>query len=68
MLQRLLGGDAPPNKVQEIRSEVLGSLPVLQRDEGLVLYGPAIGAVDRKPVYEIVLNRPYSENLNSAFR
>lgn len=69
VLQRLLGSDVGPNKVQEIKTDSLGSLPVLQRDEGMVLYGPPLTVVpDRKIQYEIVLNRPCSDNLSTAYR
>lgn len=69
VLQRLLGSDVGPNKVQEIKTDSLGSLPVLQRDEGMVLYGPPLTVVpDRKVHYEIVLNRPCSDNLSTAYR
>lgn len=69
VLHRLLGSDAGPNKVQEIKTDSLGSLPVLQRDEGMVLYGPPLTVVsDRKIQYEIVLNRPCSDNLSTAYR
>lgn len=69
VLQRLLGSDVGPNKVQEIKTDSLGSLPVVQRDEGMVLYGPPLTVVpDRKLQYEIVLNRPCSDNLSTAYR
>lgn len=69
VLQRLLGSDVGPNKVIEIKTDSLGNLPVLQRDEGMVLYGPAVGQIEnRKIQYEIVLNRPCADNLNTAFR
>lgn len=58
-----------PNKVIEIKTDSLGNLPVLHRDEGMVLYGPALGQIEsRKIQYEIVLNRLCSDNLNTAFR
>lgn len=69
VLHRLLGSDGGPNRVQEIKTDSLGSLPVLQRDEGMVLYGPPLTvAPDRKIQYEIVLNRPCSDNLSTAYR
>lgn len=68
VLQRLLGSDVGPNKVQEIKTDSLGNLPVMCRDEGMVLYGPAVGQMDRKIQYEIVLNRPCADNLNTAYR
>lgn len=66
----MLGVDVGPNKVQEIKTDVLGNLPVLYRDEGMVLYGPAVGTMgtDRKIQYEIVLNRLCTDNLNTAYR
>lgn len=65
----MLGSDVGPNRVQEIKTDSLGSLPVLQRDEGMVLYGPPLTVVpDRKIQYEIVLNRPCSDNLSTAYR
>lgn len=70
MLRSLLGADAGPNKVIEIKTDSLGNLPVLHRDEGMVLYGPALGTIseNRKIQFEIVLNRPCSDNLNTAYR
>lgn len=69
MLRSLLGADAGPNKVIEIKTDSLGNLSVLHRDEGMVLYGPALAQLEnRKIQYEIVLNRPCSDNLNTAFR
>lgn len=68
VFQRLLGADVGPNKVQEIKTDSLGSLPVLCRDEGMVLYGPPLHQMDRKIQYEIVLNRPCADNLNTAYR
>lgn len=66
VLQRLLGGDATPAKVVEIKTDSLGNLPILHRDGAMVLYGPPPGSSDKK--YEIVLNRPVSDNLNTCFR
>lgn len=69
VLRSLLGADVGPNKVIEIKTDTLGNLPVLHRDEGMVLHGPAVGQFEnRKIQYEIVLNRPCSDNLNTAFR
>lgn len=69
VLQRLLGTDPGPNKVIEIKTDSLGNLPVLHRDEGMILYGPAIGGPnDKKIQWEIVLNRPCSDNLSTAYR
>lgn len=68
VLTRLLGGDAGPNRVQEVKTDTLGSLPILHRDDGMLLYGPPAGSIDRKCQYEIVLNRTTADNLNSAFR
>lgn len=69
VLRSLLGADVGPNKVIEIKTDSLGNLPVLCRDEGMVLYGPALGQIEnRKIQYEIVLNRPCSDNLNTAYR
>lgn len=70
VIQRIFSGDAGPNKVQEIKTDTLGSLPVLHRDEGMVLYGPPVGqiAADRKVEYVIVLNRSCSDSTNAAFR
>lgn len=68
MLRTLLGADAGPNKVIEIKTDSLGNLPVLHRDEGMVLYGPVLGQMESRRVqYEIVLNRPCSDNLNTAY-
>lgn len=38
VLRTLLGADAGPNKVIEIKTDTLGNLPVLHRDEGIVLF------------------------------
>lgn len=67
-LTRLLGGDAGPNKVQEIKIDAFANLTVLHRDDGMVLYGPPVGTLDRKCQYEIVLNRTTADNLSTAFR
>lgn len=66
MLQRLLGGDVVPSKVLEIKHDSLANLPILHRDGAMVMYGPTGGTADKK--YEIVLNRPVSDNLNTCFR
>uniref|UniRef100_A0A1L8DJ70 phospholipase A2 n=1 Tax=Nyssomyia neivai TaxID=330878 RepID=A0A1L8DJ70_9DIPT len=67
VLQRLLGGDTPPNKVQEIKTDTLHNLQVIHRDDSMVLYAPLAGQVDKKAIYEIVLNRPYSEGTSTSF-
>lgn len=67
VLQRLLGGDSPPNKVKEINVESLETLHVIHRDDGMVLYAPQVGDKKNTP-YEIVLHRPYSENFNTSYR
>ncbi|XP_055689252.1 85/88 kDa calcium-independent phospholipase A2 isoform X2 [Lutzomyia longipalpis] len=67
VLQRLLGGDTPPNKVQEIKTDALQNLQVLHRDDSMVLYAPLPGQIDKKTTYEIVLNRPYSEGTSTSF-
>ncbi|XP_058124263.1 85/88 kDa calcium-independent phospholipase A2 isoform X1 [Anopheles ziemanni] len=66
-LQRFLGGDAPPNKVQEVKNESYVNLPVLQRNETMRLFAPNPNAADKKPVYEIILERPHSETLNTSY-
>lgn len=68
VLHRLLGTDAGPNKVQEIKTDSLGNLPVVHRDEGMFLYGPPLISLDKKTNFEIVLNRPCSDTLNTAYR
>lgn len=69
VLRSLLGSDDRPNKVIEIKTDSLGNLPVLHRDEGMVLYGPALGQIENRRIqYEIVLNRPCSDNLTTAYR
>ncbi|XP_036335725.1 85/88 kDa calcium-independent phospholipase A2-like isoform X3 [Rhagoletis pomonella] len=67
VLQRLLGGDTPPNKVLEIKGESLGSLLVIGRDEGMVLYSPPFNSVDKKAGYEIVLQRHVNDPANTCF-
>jgi calcium-independent phospholipase A2 len=67
-LQRLLGGDAPPNKVQELKSDTISNAQVLHRDDSMVLYAPTITAADKKTVYEIVIHRPLTETGNTSFR
>ncbi|XP_014090407.1 85/88 kDa calcium-independent phospholipase A2 [Bactrocera oleae] len=67
VLQRLLGGDTPPNKVLEIKGESLGSLLVIGRDEGMVLYSPPFNSTDKKACYEIVLQRHVNDPINTCF-
>ncbi|XP_052862024.1 85/88 kDa calcium-independent phospholipase A2 [Anopheles cruzii] len=67
VIQRLLGGDAPPNKVQEVKNESYANLQVLQRNESMRLFAPNPNAPDKKPVYEIVLERPHSETINTSY-
>ncbi|XP_039429871.1 85/88 kDa calcium-independent phospholipase A2 isoform X5 [Culex pipiens pallens] len=68
VLQRLLGGDAPPNKVQEVKNEMYINLQVLHRDDAMRLYAPGNGSGgDKKSVYEIVLERPHSETINTSY-
>uniref|UniRef100_A0A182JLQ4 phospholipase A2 n=2 Tax=Anopheles atroparvus TaxID=41427 RepID=A0A182JLQ4_ANOAO len=66
-LQRFLGGDAPPNKVQEVKNEAYVNLPVLQRNDSMRLFAPNPNAADKKPVYEIILERPHAETLNTSY-
>lgn len=69
VIQRLLRADVGPNRVIEIKTDTLGNLPILERDEGMVLYGPAVGQIENRRIqYEIVLNRPCADNLNVAYR
>lgn len=65
-LQRLLGADNPPNKVLEIKSESLGLLQILARDEAMVLYAPPFNSKD-KNLYEIVLQRPHTDSNTTSF-
>lgn len=37
VLQRLLGGESPPNKVQEVKTDVLESLQIIHRDDGMIM-------------------------------
>lgn len=67
MFQRLLGVDAPANKVQEVKPDHYEKNEIIQRDDGLVLYAPLSGPNDKKPIFEIVIHRPYSE-LNVSYR
>uniref|UniRef100_A0A336LZK7 phospholipase A2 n=1 Tax=Culicoides sonorensis TaxID=179676 RepID=A0A336LZK7_CULSO len=59
-----LGADAPPNKVQEIKTDDYGSRSVHMRDENMILYGPVANSGHKKAFYEIVLHRPYTEQAN----
>lgn len=65
-LQRLLGADYPPNKVLEIKSESLGILQIVARDEAMVLYAPPFNSNDKK-TYEIVLQRPHTDSNTTSF-
>uniref|UniRef100_A0A182QI25 phospholipase A2 n=1 Tax=Anopheles farauti TaxID=69004 RepID=A0A182QI25_9DIPT len=67
VIQRLLGGDVPPNKVQEVKNESYINLQVLQRNESMRLFAPNPNAPDKKPVYEIILERPHSETINTSY-
>lgn len=67
VLQRLLGGDNPPNKVVEIKSESLGTLQVVARDDAMVLFAPPYNSNDKRAVYEIILQRPTSDSNTSSF-
>ncbi|KAH8257606.1 hypothetical protein KR038_011853 [Drosophila bunnanda] len=68
VLQRLLGGDQPANKVLEIKSESLGTLQVLARDDAMVLFAPPFNSSDNKrAVYEIILQRPTSDSNTTSF-
>ncbi|XP_058827123.1 85/88 kDa calcium-independent phospholipase A2 isoform X2 [Topomyia yanbarensis] len=66
-LQRLLGGDAPPNKVLEVKNDAYINLHVLHRDDAMRLYAPNNGTNEKKMVYEIVLERPHSETINTSY-
>ncbi|XP_075164146.1 calcium-independent phospholipase A2 VIA isoform X1 [Haematobia irritans] len=65
-LQRLLGTENPPNKVLEIKSESLGLLQILARDEAMLLYAPPFNSNDKK-CYEIVLQRPHTDSNTTSF-
>ncbi|KAI8040718.1 hypothetical protein M5D96_006661 [Drosophila gunungcola] len=67
VLQRLLGGDQPANKVLEIKSESLGTLQVLARDDAMVLFAPPYNSNDKRAVYEIILQRPTSDSNTTSF-
>ncbi|XP_053666851.1 85/88 kDa calcium-independent phospholipase A2 [Anopheles marshallii] len=67
VIQRLLGGDVPPNKVQEVKNESYINLQVLQRNESMRLFAPNPNAPDKKLVYEIILERPHSETINTSY-
>ncbi|XP_062542615.1 85/88 kDa calcium-independent phospholipase A2 isoform X5 [Armigeres subalbatus] len=67
VLQRLLGGDVPPNKVLEVKNENYINLQVLHRDDAMRLYAPSNGGNEKKPMYEIVLERPHSETVNTSY-
>lgn len=66
VLQRIMGGDVPPGKVQEIKSDTTQHLPVVLRDDSMLLYGPDMRGT--KAVYEIVLHKPFSESMNTSYR
>lgn len=66
VLQRIMGGDAPPGKVQEIKSDITQHLPVALRDDSMLLYGPDLKGT--KAAYEIVLHKPFSESMNTSYR
>lgn len=68
VLQRLLGGDVPPNKVQEIKSENLGMCQAILRDEAMVLYAPPHNQTEKKLPYNIILQRPLNESTTTSFR
>ncbi|XP_037905718.1 85/88 kDa calcium-independent phospholipase A2 isoform X2 [Hermetia illucens] len=67
VLQRLLGGDVPPNKVQEIKSENLGMCQAILRDEAMVLYAPPHNQTEKKLPYNIILQRPLNESTTTSF-
>lgn len=57
MLQKVLGDDAPPNKVLEFKKNTYGNRQVLLRDGNLILYGPPVTATSNiKSPYEIVFH------------
>lgn len=68
-MHRLLGGDAAPNKVIEVKADSYSTGNVLLREEGLQLFGPATTPTDtaKKVVYEIVVHKPFPETMNSSF-
>lgn len=57
--------DSNPSKVVEVKQEKYSDRIVQCREDGIVLYGP--GGKDQE-MYEILLLRPYHENLSNAFR
>lgn len=68
VLQRLLGVDQPANKVVEIKSEALGTLQVLARDDAMLLFAPPFNSSNEKrAVYEIILQRPTSDSNTTSF-
>ncbi|XP_037933681.1 85/88 kDa calcium-independent phospholipase A2 isoform X2 [Teleopsis dalmanni] len=67
VLQRLLGGETAPNKVIEIKSESLGTLQVLARDDAMVLFAPPFNTNEKKAFYEIVLQRPCTDSNTTSF-
>ncbi|XP_017081157.1 85/88 kDa calcium-independent phospholipase A2 isoform X2 [Drosophila eugracilis] len=67
VLQRLLGGDQPANKVLEVKSESLGTLQVLARDDAMLLFAPPFNSNEKRAVYEIILQRPTSDSSTTSF-
>ncbi|XP_059053783.1 85/88 kDa calcium-independent phospholipase A2 [Achroia grisella] len=65
----LLGGEEPPTKVLEVRSDNYISRPIHFRKDSMILYGPK-GPAERNTkdkCYEIVLQKPFTETLHQMY-
>jgi len=51
----------------EIKSESLGTLQVLARDDAMVLFAPPFNSNDKRANYEIILQRPTSDSNTTSF-
>ncbi|XP_056648135.1 85/88 kDa calcium-independent phospholipase A2 isoform X1 [Diorhabda sublineata] len=69
VLRNFLSFEPQPNKVIETRPDLFTSRGIHCREDGLVLYTPAINEKDKgiKSHYEIVLHRPTTETLHQIF-
>ena len=67
-LKSFLGGEAPPNKVLEVKNDCYAELQVLHRDDAMRLYQPNYSnSKDRNLYFEIVIERPHSESVNTSY-
>ncbi|XP_066602685.1 85/88 kDa calcium-independent phospholipase A2-like [Prorops nasuta] len=65
VLRNIVFAESPPNKVIEIDVEDYSNREIINREDGIVLYGPPKDKSNNK--YEVLLHRPCTESIVFAY-